>query len=67
VAAATIALRAGDLLPGHASQRTAYAIAFGLLAVVALASLRAALRLHPSAGEALVDEPGSRRTAPATR
>jgi MFS family permease len=67
VAAATIALRAGDLLPGDASQRTAYSIAFGLLAVVALASLRAALRLHPSAGEALVDEPGSRRSAPATR
>jgi EmrB/QacA subfamily drug resistance transporter len=54
VAAATIALRAGDLLPGHASQRTVYAFAFALLAVVALASLVDALRLHPSAGEALV-------------
>jgi EmrB/QacA subfamily drug resistance transporter len=67
VAAATIALRAGDLLPGHASQRTAYALAFALLGVVALTSLVEALRLHPRAGEALVDDPGSRRTAPATR
>jgi MFS family permease len=67
VAAATIALRAGDLLPGHASQRTIYALAFALLAAVALASLVDALRLHPSAGEALVDDRGSRRTAPATR
>jgi EmrB/QacA subfamily drug resistance transporter len=67
VAAATIALRAGDLLPGHASQRTVYALAFALLAAVALASLVDALRLHPSAGEALVDDRGSRRTAPATR
>jgi EmrB/QacA subfamily drug resistance transporter len=54
VAAATIALRAGDLLPGHASERTAYALAFALLAVVALGSFVDALRLHPSAGEALV-------------
>ena len=67
VAAATIALRAGDLLPGHASQRTAYAIAFALLALVALVSLIEAVRLHPSAGEALVDDSRSRRTAPATR
>ena len=41
--------------------------AFALLAAVALASLVDALRLHPSAGEALVDDRGSRRTAPATR
>jgi EmrB/QacA subfamily drug resistance transporter len=54
VAAATIALRAGDLLPGHASDRTAYAFAFALLAVVALASFVDALRLHPSAGQVLV-------------
>jgi MFS family permease len=68
VAAATIALRAGDLLPGHASQRTVYALAFALLAAVALASLVDALRLHPSAGEALVDDPGSRRgRVPPTR
>jgi EmrB/QacA subfamily drug resistance transporter len=54
VAAATIALRAGDLLPGHASQRTVYAFAFALLALVALASLVDALRLHPRAGEAIM-------------
>jgi hypothetical protein len=35
--------------------------------MVALASLVDALRLHPSAGEALVDDRESRRTAPAIR
>jgi EmrB/QacA subfamily drug resistance transporter len=67
VAAATIALRAGgplgDLLPGHASERTAYTVAFVLLGLVALVSMLDALRLHPSAGEALVE----RRPAPAAR
>ncbi len=43
------------------------AFAFALLALVCLASLVDALRLHPTAGEALVDDPGSRRPAPATR
>jgi EmrB/QacA subfamily drug resistance transporter len=54
VAAATIALRAGDLLPGDASARTSFELAFALLAVVSLASFVDALRLHPSAGQALV-------------
>jgi EmrB/QacA subfamily drug resistance transporter len=66
VAAATVALRAGDLLPGDPSQRTVFAFAFALLALVALLSITEAVRLHPSAGEALVDE-RSRRAAPATR
>jgi EmrB/QacA subfamily drug resistance transporter len=54
VAAATIALRAGDLLPGDASSRTTFELAFALLALVSLASFLDALRLHPSAGQALV-------------
>jgi EmrB/QacA subfamily drug resistance transporter len=54
VAAATIALRAGDLLPGDASRRTTFELAFALLAVVSLGSLVDALRLHRSAGQALV-------------
>jgi MFS family permease len=67
IAAATIALRAGDLLPGDAGQRTTFELAFALLAVVALASFADALRLQRSAGQALVDDSPSRRSAPATR
>jgi hypothetical protein len=59
VAAATVALRAGgaidDLLPGRAGQDTAFTVAFALLGLVALVSAVDALRLHPSAGEALVE------------
>ena len=54
VAAATIALRAGDLLPGHASRHTLFAFAFAILALVALVSFVEALRLHAGAGQALV-------------
>lgn len=61
VAAATVALRAGgaldDLLPGRAGEDTAYTVAFVLLGLVALISAVDALRLHPSAGEALVEAP----------
>jgi hypothetical protein len=59
VAAATVALRAGgaidDLLPGRAGQDTAFTVAFVLLGLVALVSAVDVLRLHPSAGEALVE------------
>ncbi|MEU7136480.1 MFS transporter [Streptomyces sp. NPDC046261] len=62
IAAATLALRAGgavgDLLPGHATPATAYAVAFCLLALVCLGALAGALRLHPTAGDAV------RRPAP---
>ena len=61
VAAATVALRAGgaldDLLPGRAGQDTAFTVAFFLLGLVALVSAVDALRLHPTAGEALVEAP----------
>ena len=61
VAAATVALRVGgaldDLLPGRAGEDTAYTVAFVLLGLVALVSTVGALRLHPSAGEALVEAP----------
>src|SRR3954463_8663934 len=64
VAAATVALRVGgaldDLLPGRAGKDTAYTVAFVLLALVALVSAADALRLHPSAGEALVQAPAAR-------
>jgi EmrB/QacA subfamily drug resistance transporter len=61
VAAATVALRLGgaldDLLPGGAGEDTAYTVAFVLLGLVALVSAVDALRLHPTAGEALVEAP----------
>jgi MFS family permease len=64
VAAATVALRVGgaldDLLPGRAGEDTAYTVAFVLLGLVALVSAVDALRLHPSAGEALVEAPAAR-------
>jgi hypothetical protein len=61
VAAATVALRVGDelgdLLPGRAGESTAYTVAFGVLALIALGSTVDALRLHPRAGESLVEAP----------
>jgi len=56
IAAATVALRLGAplgrLLPGAATGKTAYTVAFLLLAVVAAADTAVALRLHPQAGDA---------------
>ena len=61
VAAATVALRIGadidDVLPGHADAGTAYTVAFSILGLIALGSAIDALRLHPHAGEALVQAP----------
>jgi len=61
VAAATVALRIGadldDLLPGRAGEDTAFTVAFALLGLAALVSTLDALRLHPRAGEALVEAP----------
>jgi hypothetical protein len=61
VAAATVALRLGgeldDLLPGRAGEDTAFTDAFVLLGLAALVSTLDALRLHPRAGEALVEAP----------
>ena len=61
VAAATVALRAGGwldgVLPGRPDERTAYTVAFALLGLIALVSTLDALRLYPSAGEALVEAP----------
>ena len=57
VAAATVALRAGqplgELLPGSPTRGSAYTAAFVLLAAVALAATAAATRLHPQAGAAV--------------
>jgi EmrB/QacA subfamily drug resistance transporter len=59
VAVAAIALRAGaplgDLLPGVASERTAYVIAFAVMGLIALVSGAQAWRLHPAAGAAVMD------------
>jgi hypothetical protein len=61
VAAATVALRAGheldDLLPRRAGESTAYTVAFALLGLIALVSTVDPLRLHPRAGESLVEAP----------
>ena len=57
VAAATVALRAGqplgELLPGSPTGASAYTAAFALLAAVALAATAVATRLHPQAGAAV--------------
>jgi EmrB/QacA subfamily drug resistance transporter len=69
VAAASVALRAGrpigDLLPGTPSDATAYTVAFALLGLVALVSMTDALRLHPAAGDALVEGRRSGAVSPA--
>jgi EmrB/QacA subfamily drug resistance transporter len=57
IAAASVALRAGgplgDLLPGDQGPGTAYAIAFAVMALGALGATALAVRLHPTAGDAL--------------
>jgi EmrB/QacA subfamily drug resistance transporter len=57
IAAATVALRAGgpigDLLPGHADPRTAYSVAFAVVAVVALGATVLATTLDRTAGDAV--------------
>jgi EmrB/QacA subfamily drug resistance transporter len=53
VAVATVALRAGSLLPGAAARPTLpYTVAFCFLAVVALGASAEAMRLRPGAGDA---------------
>ena len=57
VVLASLALRAGDALGGHAAQgdspRFAYVVAFLVVSVVAAIATAVAMRLHPSAGEVL--------------
>jgi len=57
VVLATIALRLGDAIGGLASAghsaRSAYVIAFIVIAIVGACATAVALRLHPSAGEVL--------------
>jgi len=56
IAAAAVALRLGGplgrVLPGAATGKTAYTVAFLLLALLAAADTGQALRLHPQAGDA---------------
>jgi EmrB/QacA subfamily drug resistance transporter len=65
VAVATVALRLGGpvdgLLPGHPGATAPYTIAFALLALIALIPTIAALRLHPSAGDAVRHPSRARR------
>ncbi|MFI9204449.1 MFS transporter [Streptomyces sp. NPDC053048] len=65
VAAATVALRAGGplggLLPGAPGPANAHGVAFCLLALVSLGALAGALRLHPTAGDAVRRRPAPRR------
>ena len=51
VAVASVALRAGAAVSGD--QGTAYGIAFGVLAVIALLAAADAARLHPATGDAV--------------
>jgi EmrB/QacA subfamily drug resistance transporter len=57
IAAATVALRAGDpvasLFTAHPTQASAYTVAFVLLALFALAAAGGALRLHPDSGDSV--------------
>jgi MFS family permease len=57
IAAAAVALRAGtpigDWLPGEADPGTAYAVAFVVLAIVALGATVEAFRMHREAGDVL--------------
>jgi EmrB/QacA subfamily drug resistance transporter len=55
VAAATLALRLGDLVSGETADALAYTVAFSALAMVAFAATAEALRLHPAAGEAVIE------------
>ncbi len=50
IAVATVALRAGGLLPGG-NGRTAYTVAFCLLALIALGNMAGALRMDRAAGD----------------
>ena len=50
VALATVALRAGRLLPGAPTR--AYTLTFGVLALISLIAAAEAIRLHPGAGDA---------------
>ncbi|GHC42181.1 MFS transporter [Streptomyces cinnamoneus] len=63
VAAATLALRAGGplgaWLPGPATPATPYGVAFCLLALLSLGALAGALRLHPTAGDAVRSAPAA--------
>jgi len=56
VAAATVALRLGDLtahlFPGHPANRTAFTVAFALMAVPPLAAALGVTRLHRDSGSA---------------
>ena len=65
IAAATIALRLGGplgrLLPGTPTGKTAYAVAFLLLALIAAAAMVLALRLHPQAGDVARNKVAAKR------
>ena len=53
VAIAAVALRVGGVLSGHASGTAPFTVAFLALALIAVVPALGAVRLHPSAGDAL--------------
>jgi EmrB/QacA subfamily drug resistance transporter len=71
VAAATVALRVGDplgaLLPGREGASAPYTVAFGLLAVVALAAAADGLRIHHAAGDVVAGRTAPSPAGPTTR
>ncbi len=60
VAGATVALRVGDLITGGAG-RTAYAVAFVLVALFAIGATVQATRMDPQAGNAIRTQPARTR------
>jgi EmrB/QacA subfamily drug resistance transporter len=68
VAAATVALRLGDLtaylFPGHPANRTAYTVAFGVMAVPPLIAALGVTRLDKDSGSA-ARRPAAKTPAPA--
>jgi EmrB/QacA subfamily drug resistance transporter len=67
VAFATVALRAGRLIPGAATGTGAYTVAFCVLAVISLVAAGEALRLRPEAGDAARAERPDRAAASSER
>jgi len=69
IAVSAVLLRVGtriaDVLPGHPGAHAPFTVAFGFLAVIALIPFAGALRLHPTAGDAVRPAALARRDAAA--
>jgi EmrB/QacA subfamily drug resistance transporter len=58
IAIAAVALRVGGVLGGPSSEHAPFTFAFLVMALIALVPALGALRLHPSAGDGLLDPRG---------